>query len=65
MDEFFTIRFVVEFEQACALAEILHRLRWEHLREHAINDAQALRAWEALDAVLQGLIARGFDPRDN
>ncbi|MCZ8175113.1 MAG: hypothetical protein O9343_07970 [Burkholderiaceae bacterium] len=61
--EFVAIGFEVEFEQACALAEALHGMPLAHWRQHARDDAQALRAHEAASYILQSLIEHGFDPR--
>ncbi len=61
--ELVVIGFEVEFEQACALAEVLHGMPLAHWRLHARDDAQALRVHEAASYLLQSLIEHGFDPR--
>ena len=64
--EFFTIRFVVEFEQAWELAQLLKRIGWSECRALANcgeSEGQCRLMLEAIEQVREGLCAKGFDPR--
>lgn len=57
------ISFVLDDEQALALAQLVKRLTWTEFRSKAVDDEEAYSMRAAMDALQQALKDAGYSPR--
>jgi len=61
--ELVTVQLSLPPDQALALAQFVKRCTWGDFRTHSIDDAEAYRMRDAVDALRSALADAGYAPR--
>lgn len=61
--EFVTVQLSLPPDQALALAQFCKRCCWSDMRTHSVDDDEAYRMRDAIDALRSALADAGYAPR--